>query len=85
MLALVWLVGWLVGVAVVVELCVSIVGCAMSMKVWRCAFWNRCNSRASRANAQSASVWYYWPRIASMLGWLVFRIRMGVPTTRNLI
>ena len=45
---------WLVGVAVVVELCVSVVGWYGHEGV-RCAFWHRYSSLASRASAQAAS------------------------------
>jgi hypothetical protein len=72
----------LVRVAVVVELCVSVVGWYGHEGV-RCAFWHRCSSLASRASVQAASACCYWPRTASMEDWLVFR--MGVATIRILI
>ena len=76
-------VGWLVGVAVVVELCVIVHGsneheCALP---WHLDLF--CSRLASGKSPKSASAWYYLPKTASVLGWLVFR--MGVATIRILI
>ena len=74
---------WLVGVAVVVELCVSMLGWHEHEGAQMCILASLQYSWASRASAQSASAWYYWPRSASMLDWLVFGI--DVATIRILI